>query len=62
MSQTVKGSSKGKKEGKEEKSKEEKEPCIYTLITYGFPTLSARAIPQLQEFCAQHGTIMMFFR
>ncbi|KAL6050609.1 Profilin [Balamuthia mandrillaris] len=24
--------------------------CIFTLITYAFPTLSARAIPQLQNF------------
>jgi len=51
---TTKNSAKGKKEAKEEKSKEEKEPCIYALITYGFPTLSARAIPQLQEFCEKH--------
>ncbi|RHY37739.1 hypothetical protein DYB38_004804 [Aphanomyces astaci] len=26
---------------------------VYVLITYVLPTLSSRAVPQLQEFCAQ---------
>ncbi|KAF0683970.1 Aste57867_24051 [Aphanomyces stellatus] len=29
---------------------------VYCLITYVLPTLSARAVPQLQEFCAQYRT------
>jgi hypothetical protein len=28
--------------------------CIYTLITYDFPTLSAKTIPALQDFCKRY--------
>jgi len=28
--------------------------AIFTLITYGFPTLSARAVPQLRDFTKEH--------
>ncbi|ETV79665.1 hypothetical protein H257_06918 [Aphanomyces astaci] len=31
---------------------------VYVLITYVLPTLSSRAVPQLQEFCAQQCTCM----
>jgi len=31
---------------------------LYCLITYTFPTLSARAVPQLQEFCLNHCTYL----
>ncbi|CAK4621849.1 unnamed protein product [Aphanomyces euteiches] len=34
--------------------KVEKAVPIYCLITYTLPTLSSRAVPQLQEFCNQH--------
>lgn len=31
---------------------------VYAVITYEFPILSARAVPQLIEFCRQHiGTV-----
>jgi preprotein translocase subunit Sec63 len=29
---------------------------VFALITYVFPMLSARAVPQLVEFCQEHGT------
>ncbi|EQC27615.1 hypothetical protein SDRG_14665 [Saprolegnia diclina VS20] len=34
--------------------KVEKKVPVYCMITYVFPTLSARVVPQLQAFCAQH--------
>jgi len=45
----TKGKKKTKKKQKDEEGKSQ-EKCIYGLITYGFPTLSSRAIPQLLEF------------
>ncbi|OQR85344.1 hypothetical protein ACHHYP_11922 [Achlya hypogyna] len=34
--------------------KVDKKVPLYCMITYVFPTLSARAVPQLQAFCTQH--------
>ena len=31
---------------------------VFALITYGFPTLSAKAVPQLQEFCNTHVAVL----
>lgn len=28
--------------------------AIFVLITYAFPTLSAKAVPDLQQFCKAH--------
>lgn len=31
---------------------------LYCLITYVYPTLSARAVPQLKEFCETHRRLL----
>lgn len=35
--------------------KSSKQP-VYCLITYTYPTLSARAVPQLKDFCESYRT------
>ncbi len=31
---------------------------VFVLITYDYPTLSARAVPQLEEFCRRYGMLV----
>ena len=32
---------------------------VFVLITYNFPVLSARAVPQLVDFCKRYGTAIL---
>jgi hypothetical protein len=36
------------------RTKNDKGSSLFMLITYAFPTLSAKAVPELQEFCKAH--------